>query len=176
MSAQALSLRTKHDRDFLVADTRLYTLPCRSVGRSIHPSCFQILSGFRITAPAQPSATGLPCIQPCFLSILLSHSLSLLLLLSLTLTLNLSLSPELNFLFLAKISPISFVVLNVPCFSISFLSNAPQPLLPVLHKEITTYNYFFPRQTDGQTYQLTVHTFTSYYMVLIVCITTQAFI
>ena len=25
----------------------------------------KIASGFRITAPAQPSATGLPCIRPC---------------------------------------------------------------------------------------------------------------
>ena len=46
----------------LVVDTRLYTLPCRSVGKS-H---FWILSGFCITAPAQPSATGLPCIWPCY--------------------------------------------------------------------------------------------------------------
>ena len=52
--------------DFLVADTRLYTLPCRSVDRSVGPSHFWILSGFCITAPAQPSATGLPCIRPCF--------------------------------------------------------------------------------------------------------------
>ena len=44
---------------FLVACTQLYTLPCRKVCRS-H---FWIASGFRITAPAQPSATGLPCIQ-----------------------------------------------------------------------------------------------------------------
>ena len=55
---------------FLVACTRLYTLPCRSVGRSVGPSVgpshFWIPSGFRITAPAQHSATGLPCIRPCF--------------------------------------------------------------------------------------------------------------
>ena len=50
----------------LVADTRLYTLPCRSVGRSVRPKHFWIPSGFCITAPAQPSATGLPCIRPCF--------------------------------------------------------------------------------------------------------------
>ena len=35
---------------FLVADTRLYTLPCRSVGRSVRPSHFWIPSGIRITA------------------------------------------------------------------------------------------------------------------------------
>ena len=51
--------------DFLVADTRLYTLSCWLVGRSVHPSHFWIPSGFRITAPAKPSATGLPCIRPC---------------------------------------------------------------------------------------------------------------
>ena len=51
---------------FLVADTRRYTLPCRSVGRSVRPSHFGIPSTFRITAPAQLSATGLPCIRPCF--------------------------------------------------------------------------------------------------------------
>ena len=62
---------------FLVPDTRLYTLPCRwvgrLVGRSVHrsvrrcirPSHFWIPSGFCITAPAQPSVTGLPCIWPC---------------------------------------------------------------------------------------------------------------
>ena len=53
-------------RMFLVAVTRLYTLPCRSVGWSVRPSQFWIPSGFRITAPAQPSPTGLPCIRPCF--------------------------------------------------------------------------------------------------------------
>ena len=52
-------------RGFLVADTRLYTLPCRSVGTSVRWSHFLIASGFHITAPAQPSATGLPCIRPC---------------------------------------------------------------------------------------------------------------
>ena len=36
-----------------------------SVGPSVGPSRFWILSGFCITAPAQPSATGLPCIRPC---------------------------------------------------------------------------------------------------------------
>ena len=46
---------------FLVADTRLYTLVRCSVG----PSHFWITSGFCTTAPAQPSATGLPCIRPC---------------------------------------------------------------------------------------------------------------
>ena len=49
---------------FLVADTRLYTLPCRSVGPSV-PWLFWIPSGFCTTAPAQPSATGLPYIRPC---------------------------------------------------------------------------------------------------------------
>ena len=49
----------------LVADTRLYTLPCRSVGPSVRPSHIWIASGFCITAHAQPSATVLPCIQPC---------------------------------------------------------------------------------------------------------------
>ena len=38
-----------------------------SVGRSVGPSHFWIPSDFRITAPAQPSATGLPCIRPCLL-------------------------------------------------------------------------------------------------------------
>ena len=38
--------------NFLVADTRLYT-----VGLSVGPSHFLILSGFCITAPVQPSAT-----------------------------------------------------------------------------------------------------------------------
>ena len=56
---------------FLVADTRLYTLRCRSVGPSVGPSVrrshFWIPSGFRIIAPAQLSATGLPCIRPCFI-------------------------------------------------------------------------------------------------------------
>ena len=55
---------------FLVADTRLYTLPCRSVRpyvrTSVRRSHFWIPSGFCITAPAQPSATGLPCIRHCF--------------------------------------------------------------------------------------------------------------
>ena len=41
----------------------------RTVGRSVGPLVrllhFWIASGFRITAPAQPSATGLPCIRPC---------------------------------------------------------------------------------------------------------------
>ena len=36
-----------------------------SVDMSVCPSRFQIPSGFHITAPAQPSATGLPCIRPC---------------------------------------------------------------------------------------------------------------
>ena len=53
---------------FLVADKRLYTLPCRSVRPSLSPSIhwshFQIPSSFRPTAPAKPSATGLPCIRP----------------------------------------------------------------------------------------------------------------
>ena len=34
---------------------------------SVHPSHFWIPSGFRITAPAQPSATGLSCIWPGFI-------------------------------------------------------------------------------------------------------------
>ena len=41
-----------------------------SVGRSVGPSVchiFWISSGFCITAPAQPSATGVPCIRPCWL-------------------------------------------------------------------------------------------------------------
>ena len=37
-----------------------------SVRRSVRRSHFWIASGFRITAPTQPSATGLPCIRPCF--------------------------------------------------------------------------------------------------------------
>ena len=69
--------RELHFFNFLVADTRLYTLPCRSVDRyvgpSVRPSHFWIPSGFRITAPAKPSATGLPCIRPCFLTIYVKH-------------------------------------------------------------------------------------------------------
>ena len=57
--------KTMCTASFLVAGTRLYTLPCRSVGRYVGTSHFWIPSGFRITAPAQPSATGLPCIRPC---------------------------------------------------------------------------------------------------------------
>ena len=37
-----------------------------SVGRSVRPSHFWIAIGSCITAPAQPSATVLPCIRPCF--------------------------------------------------------------------------------------------------------------
>ena len=44
-----------------------------SVGPSVGQSHFWIPSGFRITAPAQPSATGLPCIRPCFLTIYVKH-------------------------------------------------------------------------------------------------------
>ena len=53
---------------FLVADTRLYTLPCRSVDRSVRRSrnLFKLRAVFCITAPAKPSATVLPCIRPCF--------------------------------------------------------------------------------------------------------------
>ena len=36
-----------------------------SVGMSVCPSHFRNLSCFRINAPAQPSATRLPCIRPC---------------------------------------------------------------------------------------------------------------
>ena len=39
-----------------------------SVGPSV-PWLFLIASGVRITAPAHPSTTGLPCIRPCFISI-----------------------------------------------------------------------------------------------------------
>ena len=35
-----------------------------SVGTSLR-NIVKIVSGSRITAPAQPSATGLPCIRPC---------------------------------------------------------------------------------------------------------------
>ena len=38
-----------------------------SVCRYIRQSHFWISSCFRITAPAQPSTTGLPCIRPCLL-------------------------------------------------------------------------------------------------------------
>ena len=55
---------------FLVADMRLYTLTCRLVGPSggpsVRPSHFWIPSSFSSTAPAQPSATGLPYIRPWF--------------------------------------------------------------------------------------------------------------
>ena len=43
----------------LVSDTRLYILPCWS-------SHLSFVSGFRITALAQSSATVLSCIWPCF--------------------------------------------------------------------------------------------------------------
>ena len=36
-----------------------------SVGRSVGHKYFCIANGFCITAPAQPSATVLPCIRPC---------------------------------------------------------------------------------------------------------------
>ena len=51
-------------RTFLVADT----LPCRLVCPSVRRSHFWISSGFRITAPAQTSATGLPWIRPSYIS------------------------------------------------------------------------------------------------------------
>ena len=60
-----------------------------SVRPSVGPSHFWIASGFCFTAPAQPSATGLPCIRPClnlylllcyffllFATFVLSHVLS----------------------------------------------------------------------------------------------------
>ena len=47
---------------FLVADTRLYTLPCWSVRHKFE------LNVLRINTPAQPSAIGLPCIRPCSIS------------------------------------------------------------------------------------------------------------
>ena len=53
-------------KSFLVTDTRLYTLPCRSVRPSVgHISEFRAF--FCGTAPAQPFATGLPCIRPCLM-------------------------------------------------------------------------------------------------------------
>ena len=52
-------------RFFLVADTRLYTLPCRSARRSV-TNISKIASGFCITAPAQQSVTGLPCFKNFF--------------------------------------------------------------------------------------------------------------
>ena len=48
-----------------VADRRLYTLLCRSLGRSVRPSVTFLNCSFRITAPAQPSATVVPRIRPC---------------------------------------------------------------------------------------------------------------
>ena len=45
--------------------SRLYTLPCRSVNLSVRPH-FSIAIGFCVTAPAQLSATELPCIRPCW--------------------------------------------------------------------------------------------------------------
>ena len=53
--------------EFSVADTRLYTLPCQPIPPSVPQQHFWIESGFWITAPAQASATGLPCIRPCFI-------------------------------------------------------------------------------------------------------------
>ena len=41
----------------------------RLVGRSVGRSQFWIPSSFRITAAAQPSATGLPCSGPCYYSL-----------------------------------------------------------------------------------------------------------
>ena len=52
---------------FLVADTRLYTLPCQLVCRYVIRSHLGIASGFCITAPAQLSATVLPCTRPYFI-------------------------------------------------------------------------------------------------------------
>ena len=51
---------------FLVADTQLYTLLCRSAGPSVRYEFCWIPSGYCITAPAQLSATVLPCIRPCW--------------------------------------------------------------------------------------------------------------
>ena len=53
---------------FLVADTRLYTLPCQLVSWSVGPSHFWIPSGFCITAPVQPSATGFGLVS-CWLKL-----------------------------------------------------------------------------------------------------------
>ena len=53
-------------QNFLVAEMRLYTLLCWSVGWYIRNKFHLFPSGFCITAPAQLSATGLPCIRPCF--------------------------------------------------------------------------------------------------------------
>ena len=54
---------------FLVADMRLYALPCWTVGRSsgrpVGPLHFLIPGVFHIIASAQLSATVLPCIWPC---------------------------------------------------------------------------------------------------------------
>ena len=46
---------------------RLYSLHLAvSVRPSVRPKYFWIAIGLRITAPARPSATGLPCIRPCW--------------------------------------------------------------------------------------------------------------
>ena len=56
---------------FLVADTWLYTLLRRTVGPSGRQSITVLNSErFGITAPAQPSVTGLPCIRPCCASMI----------------------------------------------------------------------------------------------------------
>ena len=44
--------------------THNFTLPCRSVPNSVRPKYFQIARDFWIIAPAQPSATILPCTRP----------------------------------------------------------------------------------------------------------------
>ena len=51
----------------MYTDTRLYTLLCRSVRRSVSPKYFKIASDFYIPVPALSFATGLPCIWPCFI-------------------------------------------------------------------------------------------------------------
>ena len=51
--------------EFLVADTRLYTLPCRSVGRSVR-NIFEFRAVLALLHSAQLSVTGLPCIWPYF--------------------------------------------------------------------------------------------------------------
>ena len=46
---------------FLVADTRLYTLPCRSVSRSVSPSVRHIFEFRAVFAPPLPNRPRLDC-------------------------------------------------------------------------------------------------------------------
>ena len=57
-----------YETSLLVADSWTRDSTLCLVGWSVHWSHFWIATGFCITAPAQLSATVLPCIRPCLLS------------------------------------------------------------------------------------------------------------